>query len=312
MTLEGVDFSDSRPGGAALAAAGKQFCVRYVPYGGYTKGLTAAEVTDYHANGIAICLVWESTSGRLVTGGFAGGAADATVAKAAAASLGFPTDRPIYFACDRQVYATDFPAIDAYMKGVASILGLDRTGIYGQASLCTHLRGAGLASWYWQTLAWSAGVVLSWIHLYQRLNSQTINGAAVDYDTAYQADYGQWGGDMALPAITDTRGGTCTIPAGETLFAEDGKTVVGKTVGATKVPTPFGAGVLRALYFSQSTNNAGLHFAAPVAGTFVAAADCTAAVKAATDPLNAKLTAATGDLTTANSKITAAKVALGV
>jgi hypothetical protein len=98
MTIEGVDFSYDRPGGAALAAAGKHFVVRYITGAG-GKALTAAEISDYHAHGISIALVFESTRGR-VLGGRPAGIADATQAVAACTALHIPSSTRIYFAVD--------------------------------------------------------------------------------------------------------------------------------------------------------------------------------------------------------------------
>lgn len=199
MTVEGVDFSWARPGGAALVAAGKRFVIRYVPYrladGRWTgKGLTRAEVKDYRAHGLDIALVFESTAGR-AKDGQAAGVNDAKVSQAAIASfadLGMPQDLPVYFAVDFDTTSAHWPAIDAYMDGAASVLGRARVGVYGEKSLIDHLRGNGKAAWYWQTYAWSGGLTATGIHVKQYLNGQTINGGAVDLCRAYQADFGQW------------------------------------------------------------------------------------------------------------------------
>ncbi len=195
MTLEGVDFSWGRPGGAALVAAGKHFVIRYVPYAGDGgKGLEAAEIADYRSHGLGICLVFESTMARALTGGYAGGVADAKTSVAAIAALGMPSSMPVYFAVDTDTTATNWPAIDAYFDGAISVMGKARVGVYGEASLMDHLRDK--VDYLWQTYAWSGGVMASGIDLLQYLNGQTINGAGVDYVRAYVGDYGQWEGDV--------------------------------------------------------------------------------------------------------------------
>ena len=51
MATEGIDYSWARPGGAAIAAAGKKFAVRYLyPDGQGGKGLDASELQDLHAS----------------------------------------------------------------------------------------------------------------------------------------------------------------------------------------------------------------------------------------------------------------------
>lgn len=191
MTLEGVDFSSSRPGGAALVAAGKRFVVRYVPYSGLSKGLTAAEVADYQDHGLAIGLVFESTANRALAGQ-AAGAADGRTAASAAAGLGFPTTTAIYFGVDFDVTDAQLPAIDAYLAGAAMILGADRIGVYGGRRVVAHVKASSSARWLWQTYAWSGGIVVAGIHLFQYLNGQKINGSSVDLDRAVQADFGAW------------------------------------------------------------------------------------------------------------------------
>jgi hypothetical protein len=207
MTLEGVDFSFGRPGGAALVAAGKQFVVRYIrPGDGRT--LTAAEVKDYRAHGLAICLVFESSPGRAKEGA-AAGKADAAVAAAGAKALGFPTDRPIYFAVDFNATSKQFPMIDAYLVGAASAIGLGRVGVYGHSRLMAHCAKAGTASWFWQTRGWSKGVEYPG-HLFQYHNGQAINGGAVDFTRSLKADFGQW--DVTTNTGTTTEGAVHSFP----------------------------------------------------------------------------------------------------
>jgi hypothetical protein len=168
------------------------FVLRYVPYqGDGGKGLTATEVADYHANGLPIAVVFESTQFRPMEGRSAG-AADARTSLGAFRALGFPDDRPVYFAFDWDVQPADYAACDEYMRGAADILGVECVGVYGHDHLCAHFQQAGLATWFWQTLAWSGGRVFAGRHLYQATNGQTIFGSEVDFDDSYQDDFGQW------------------------------------------------------------------------------------------------------------------------
>ena len=55
MSIEGVDYSFGRPGGAALAKAGKVFAARYLEYShspNAGKFLTSDEVVDLHGHGM--------------------------------------------------------------------------------------------------------------------------------------------------------------------------------------------------------------------------------------------------------------------
>jgi len=196
VSLEGVDYAWGRPGGAALVAAGKHFAMRYVPYpGNGGKGLTTAELGDLQSHGLAVGLVFESVKGRAL-GGRAAGIADATMTAAAVTSLGFPADRPVYFAVDFDASAAQQASIDAYLRGAASVLGASRIGVYGGLDVVNRCAENGSAKWFWQTYAWSGGRQSAHAHLYQYHNGQTINGAAVDFDRALVSDFGQW---MPLP-----------------------------------------------------------------------------------------------------------------
>ena len=198
--LEGVDYSWARPGGAALKAAGKSFAMRYVPYqGDGGKGLKADELADLQANGIAVGLVFESTAGRMLEG-YGAGVTDATVSLAAAAMLGFPKDRPIYFACDFDTIPVQLAMIDDYLRGAASVLGIERVGVYGEYDVVDHCLALGTARWFWQTYAWSGGRVHAAAHVLQYSNGQTVAGGEVDLCRSLAADFGQWGG-----AMVDTR-----------------------------------------------------------------------------------------------------------
>lgn len=192
MTTRGVDYSWGRPGGAALAAEGFKFAIRYVDYPGAAgKGLTRAEADDLHVHSIAIGLVFESTAERPLEG-YSAGRYDAQLCIIAGEALGFPSDRPFYFAIDWDPQINQFAAIDAYFAGTRDVLGLSRVGAYGGLYPLQHLQTTHRATWFWQALAWSGGHSLPGRHLYQYLNGQTVNGVPVDYNYAYPEDYGQW------------------------------------------------------------------------------------------------------------------------
>ena len=194
MTItDGVDYAWSHPSPAALKAAGKDFAARYLAHDA-SKILTHTEATALATHGLWSVVVWESTASRAAAGR-AAGIADAHDAAAQAASAGMPSSRPIYFAVDFDAAPS---SVDAYFQGVASVLGIGRTGAYGGYRVVKHLLDARLARWAWQTAAWSAGKWDSRAVI--RQGGQThINGVDVDLDTALAADYGQW-----QPGVTPT------------------------------------------------------------------------------------------------------------
>lgn len=220
---EGVDYSWARPGGQALKDAGKVFAVRYLyPDGQGGKGLDPSELADLQAHGIEVPVVYESYAGRAKEGHDAG-VADAQTAQAALVAVGLPSGMPIYFAVDYDAPESDQPALNSYFDGVASILGLDRTGVYAGYWIVKRLSEAGKAKWLWQTYAWSGGNWFPGNHLEQYLNGQTLNGA-VDLVRSKQDNYGQPSkfGGATPPAPTPTPpapigNSTYTVVAGDTL-----------------------------------------------------------------------------------------------
>lgn len=198
--IEGIDQC-AWSGGAAIAAAGKHFVLRYVPYG-QGCGLTKAQVLDAFAHGLDIGLVFESTQTRML-GGYSAGVADALTSRNALLTLGAPSNVVIYYAADWNLAGYNTGAINAYLRGAASVLGLARTGVYGPASVIRAVMAAGTARFFWQTVAWSGSTIVAGIHLYQyrtdSMGATPINGHGVDYDRSYIANWGQWSKPVAPP-----------------------------------------------------------------------------------------------------------------
>lgn len=192
MTRLGIDYAWGRPGGAAIKAAGYTFAVRYVDYPGAAgKGLMADELADLHANGVAVALVFESTGNRVLDGQ-AAGKYDAGMVQSQLTALGWPADRPAYFAVDFGAMPAQMEAIDTYLAGVASVLGQARVGVYGSYAVVSHCRASRSAAWYWQCLAWSSGQMFEDRHIYQTYPPVTVNGVSCDVNQANADDFGQW------------------------------------------------------------------------------------------------------------------------
>lgn len=222
-TARGVDYSGGRPGGAAIKAAGFSFACRYVFDGAPQlpeKLLTAAEASDLIANGVAVVSNWEAAADN-ARGGFSQGVSDAQGANANHLTAGGPTGAPIYFSVDYDAPESDQAAINAYFQGVASVIGLNRTGVYGGYWVVKRLFDAGLVTWGWQTEAWSgdpAGLAPAGpdgdyldprCQILQRNSEGFVNigGVQCDINDAMTLNFGQWnppttppsnGGFMAL------------------------------------------------------------------------------------------------------------------
>lgn len=158
----------------------------------YLKNLTRAQVDAYHAAGVHVVLVWETTGQRSLSG-YAAGVLDGKAALAAMILLGAPPTVACYFAEDDfNVTAAQAPTVVAYMRGVASVLGRARTGFYGGLLAVRAVQAAGITAYEWQTYAWSGGQWAPSTELQQYLNGQTLAGTGVDYDRATVPAYGAW------------------------------------------------------------------------------------------------------------------------
>ena len=305
--LNGVDYSFGRPGGSALAAAGKRFAVRYLAYSGAAGGderkfLTAPEVLDLHGNGLAVVANFESTSNRMLDGAVAG-AADANDARAEMASLGFPSTCPVYFSADFDPQPQYLGRIDAYLTAAASVLGRARVGVYGGIDLLTHTRAAGTAQWFWMAAGWDHGrQPPAFAHLWQYQTAgqgaPAINGAAVDNDRALLDNYGQWdappSGGTADPVsvlpITDPLEGSVTLANNQQVFDLNGAPLVQISVGGS-VKSPFGTKVGGVAYRTAWITTGGILQLLLVKAVVTPSpgVDCAAAVAAATAPLELKI-----------------------
>jgi len=189
--IPGCDYSFARPSPASLVGLGYKFAARYLsgdPGGG--KDITSSEANGLTGAGLDIVLVWETT-GTDATSGYNQGVSDATAANSEAASVGEPASRPIYFAIDFDASSGDSASINAYFQGVASVIGLSRTGVYGGYFIVNELFNAGLIAYGWQTYAWSGGAWDTRAQLRQTQNG--VDNDELDDDEGMVADYGQWG-----------------------------------------------------------------------------------------------------------------------
>jgi hypothetical protein len=216
--VNGLDYAGGVPGGAAIAAAGYRFVCRYLSSGGLAlpgKLLTPAEADDLRANGIDIVSNWETAAEEMLGGYDAGCSAAAAALNQALACGGFE-DRPIYFSADFDAAPEQQISINAYLQGAATVLGTGYVGIYGGYWPVSRALDAGVATWAWQTQAWSGGNQDPRINILQHndVGFVTINGVECDVDESLTADFGQWslGGDMKLTdTLTDAYGNQVSV-----------------------------------------------------------------------------------------------------
>lgn len=212
----GVDYSWYRPSPSSLVSSGYKFVVRYASYDTTGKNLSKSEADALIAAGLNVVSNWENNADDALSG-YDLGVSDAKSAEQMFAADGAPSTRPIYFSVDFDATPGDQTAINAYFDGVASVIGLDRTGAYGGYYVIQRLFDAGKIKWGWQTYAWSGGQWDARAQLRQTQNG--IAGGQMDEDQSEADDFGQWGNYQATPpdqprGYLDTA--TCTAVTGWT------------------------------------------------------------------------------------------------
>jgi hypothetical protein len=208
-SVVGCDYSWSRPSPASLAAQGYQFAARYLSDDTTGKNLSLSEAHALSTAGLDVVVVWEQNADDTLSG-FERGAENARAAERQAVADGQPSGRPIYFAIDFDAQPSQQSKIDAYFDGVASVIGLARTGVYAGYGPTKRLFDHGKIAWGWQTYAWSAGQWDPRAQLRQTKNE--LGGGDLDRDEATTTDYGQWRpGTTPGPASCSVGGvtGTC-------------------------------------------------------------------------------------------------------
>ncbi len=141
------------------------------------------------------------------TRGYDGGVADARTAVGLHTAAGGPASAPIFFSVDEDIDAATWKSLAVqWFEGINSVLGVERTGIYGGRPQCGWAIADGVVGsstspgyrWAWQTKAWSRGEREPAAVLFQREvvtatdPGLVIDGVSVDVNDVLAADYGQW------------------------------------------------------------------------------------------------------------------------
>ena len=201
MTLTGVDYigHDVNLIGA-VKRAGHSFAAKYatnVP-GGLDKKWYPDEIAAARGVGLDVVMVFETAADRARTGGYNGGRFDATTVYIQWNGLAnVPKDFRCYFAVDTPVTTTaQMDAVTEYARGWVSVLGYERSGVYGSYAVVNHIVGERLVKYGWQTSAWSGTMLSSWACLYQH-GQVSVAGRGMDKNVQVHganspADYGGW------------------------------------------------------------------------------------------------------------------------
>ncbi len=176
------------------------------------KPVTREYADALHANGLHVVSCyqygkpgWPTPSDY--TRGFDGGVADAQTALRWHGAAGGPDTAPIFFSVDEDIDRDTWKSTAVqWLRGINSVLGVNRTGIYGHAQACGWAIDDGVIGqstspghwWAWQTKAWSHGERAPGAVLYQSVvvtpsdPGVVIGGISLDVDDVLAPDFGQW------------------------------------------------------------------------------------------------------------------------
>jgi hypothetical protein len=195
-----LDCASGHLDGAAVRAAGFDGAIRYLKKEGSSLvvPIDARERLSLLAAGRSVAYVYQhvqsgSKWGSLsrVTQGRDAGFHDAQWALTQLTSVGGQL-RAIYgVTCDYDVPPSDIPGIIEYARGWCDVLGKLRVGVYGKDTVLHALKNAGVASWFWQTTAWSGGRTFPGRHLFQKVGYVSVGGVQCDVNECSGSDWGQ-------------------------------------------------------------------------------------------------------------------------
>jgi Domain of unknown function (DUF1906) len=212
-----IDFAERRIAPDQIKAAGYDGVVNYVSESRPGANFEAKPITREYADSLRAAGLhivsnfqygkpgWPDPSD--FTRGYDGGVADAQTALRLHNGAGGGASAPIFFSIDDDIDANAWngPAVQ-WFRGINSVLGVDRTGIYGHAQACGWAIRDGVIGnsttaghrWAWQTKSWSHGEREPMAVLYQAVvnspsnPSPLLGGINVDVDEVLAPDFGQW------------------------------------------------------------------------------------------------------------------------
>jgi hypothetical protein len=212
-----IDFAERRIPPDEIKAAGYAGVVNYVSLERPGAHFEAKPITREYADALRAAGLhivsnyqygkpgWPTPSD--FTRGYDGGVADAQTALRLHNAAGGASSAPIFFSVDDDIDLNTWDSLAVnWFRGINSVLGLQRTGIYGHFQACGwairdgvigHSTTAGYR-WAWQTRSWSHGQREPAAVLYQEVvNTPSspgplLGGINVDVDEVLATDFGQW------------------------------------------------------------------------------------------------------------------------
>src|SRR5262249_15511151 len=93
---------------------------------------------------------------------------------------------------DRDIGAAPWSAAADYLRGAADVVGLARVGVYGEYDAMAWAARDRVASYFFQTYAWSGGRGYVGNHVEQYRHGVRLAGGVVDLCRSKQPKFGQW------------------------------------------------------------------------------------------------------------------------
>ncbi len=212
-----IDFAARQIPAEHIRAAGYAGVINYVSVSRPGSNFGAKPITRPYAQsltnaGLVIVSNYQygkpgGTAPSDFTRGYAGGIADAHAAWQLHTAAGGGRSAPIFFSVDEDISRNTWDAVALqWFRGINSVLGVQRTGVYGGIDVCQWAIADGVIGssrtpgrrWAWQTRAWSRGQIHPAAVLYQRIVSTAstpgplVGGTEVDVNDVLALDCGQW------------------------------------------------------------------------------------------------------------------------
>jgi hypothetical protein len=212
-----IDYAMRQIPAQDIRAAGHAGVINYVstsrPGSSFgAKPITLPYAKSLTASGLAIVSNYQygkpgGTAPSDFTRGYAGGVVDARTGWQLHRAAGGGQSAPIYFSVDDDVNRETWNnVVLPWFRGINSVIGVQRTGIYGGIRACQWAATDGVIGrsgtpgrvWAWQTRSWSGGQIYPAAVLHQRIVATASNpgpvvgGIEVDVSDAMASDVGQW------------------------------------------------------------------------------------------------------------------------
>jgi hypothetical protein len=212
-----IDYAMRQIPAEAIRAAGYSGVINYVSLSRPGSSFGAKPITRPYAEsltaaGLVIVSNYQygkpgGTAPSDFTRGYPGGIADARTGWQLHTAAGGGQSAPIFFSIDDDINRDTWNTLALpWFRGINSVLGVQRTGVYGGIQVCRWAAADGVIGnsstpgfrWAWQTRAWSGNKIEPTAVLYQRVVSTASNpgplvgGIEVDVNDVMASDCGQW------------------------------------------------------------------------------------------------------------------------